>query len=113
MVARHAIGQAMAISVRGIGHDIPSLVNLQGTRGGEHRGLQSPIAVFTGADCRMVQAGIRGRLGLPGVTRDHHRSLHIQARGALKKELWAHLRRTRAMRLSRGMFKLGGYSVKI
>jgi IS30 family transposase len=39
---------------------------------------------------------------------DHHvshetiyRSLYIQARGALKKELLEHLRRTRAMRRSR------------
>jgi transposase, IS30 family len=30
-----------------------------------------------------------------------YRTLYIQSRGALKKELWAHLRRTRAMRRSR------------
>lgn len=42
-----------------------------------------------------------------------YRSLFIQARGALKKELLAHLRRTRAMRRSRHYTQKGGNQGKI
>ena len=68
---------------------------------GAHRGRQAPAAVVTRADRRLAQAYLSAR-------RDHrvshetiYRSLFIQARGALKKELLQHLRRTRGMRRSR------------
>jgi IS30 family transposase len=49
----------------------------------------------------MAETHLPGRRERSGVTRDHLRSLYIQARGALKKELVQHLRRTRVMRRSR------------
>src|SRR5450756_2206769 len=59
------------------------------------------MAVVTGTDCRMAEADLPKRRKLPGVTRDHLPQPLIQARGALKKELLEHLRRTRVMRRSR------------
>ena len=51
--------------------------------------------MVTGADCWMAETYLPGRRELSGVTRNH---LFIQARGALKKELVQHLRRTRDAR---------------
>jgi len=49
----------------------------------------------------MATAHVSGRRELPVSHETIYRSLFIQARGALKKELLEHLRRTRAMRRSR------------
>ncbi len=62
---------------------------------------QAPTAVVAGADCRVAQAHVPGRRDYQVSHETIYRSLFIQARGALKKELLEHLRRTRGMRRSR------------
>ena len=62
---------------------------------------QAPVRVVTGANCWVPRARLSRRRDLPRVARTIYRSLFIQARGALKKELLQHLRRIRGMRRSR------------
>jgi hypothetical protein len=70
-----------------------------GTRPG--RSGQTPVAVVSRTDCWLAQALLRDQQGLSGVAGDDLQELYIHARGALKRELLEHLRRTRAMRRSR------------
>jgi IS30 family transposase len=60
---------------------------------------QAAAAMVTGANCRLAQAHISGEASKAGVTL--YRSLFIQARGVLKKELLEHLRARRTIRRSR------------
>jgi hypothetical protein len=61
--------------------------------------IDQAAAMVTGANCRLAQAHISGEASKAGVTL--YRSLFIQARGVLKKELLEHLRARRTIRRSR------------
>lgn len=57
--------------------------------------------MVTGTNCRLVEAYYPDDTSYQVSHKTIYRTLFIQARGALKKELLEHLRRTRAMRRSR------------
>ena len=80
---------------------VPSVQTGRGQSVGAHRDRQAPVAVVT----RAIAGWLKHTYPRDESHRVSHetiyRSLFIQARGALKKELLQHLRRTRGMRRSR------------
>ena len=63
-------------------------------------GTEARTAMITGADLWLAEAGVPDRPGHADIPRsDLSQSVFVQTRGVLKKELTAHLRARRQMRL--------------
>ena len=62
------------------------------------RGAEARAAMVAGADLRLAEAGVPNPPRHADISRSVYRSLFIQTRGVLKKELTAQLRTARRMR---------------
>jgi len=66
------------------------------------RGAEARAAMVAGADLRLAEAGVPTNPDMQISHEAIYRSLFIQTRGVLKKELTAHLRTARRMRHAKG-----------